>query len=213
MLLVAFTGVVCWSSGNGTLDRHMWDVSPLDYQTVALVSHSSVGDYRRDTNRTQSAWLGQLIFLSGTCLIRISILLFYRRMVKGTFRRRWKWSVWAAIGITVAWTLAFCIMLLVTCDPVEASWKVFDPTYEKDWKCADTRTSSFVAGVLAVVSDCYSLVLPWAMIWPLEMPRRQKLALNLVFSFGIVVVAAAGMRTKHAVALGTDYDSTWYVHP
>ena len=49
------------------------------------------------------------------------------------------------------------------------------------------------------------------MIWPLEMPRRQKLALNLVFSFGVVVVAAAGMRTKHAVALGTDYDSTWYV--
>jgi hypothetical protein len=132
-------------------------------------------------------------------------------MVKGTFRRRWKWSVWAAIGITVTWTLAFCIMLVLTCDPTEASWKVFDPTYEKNWKCADTRTSSFVAGVLAVVSDCYSLVLPWAMIWPLEMPRRQKLALNLVFSFGIVVVAAAGMRTKHAVALGTDYDSTWYV--
>lgn len=100
-------------------------------------------------------------------------------------------------------------MLLVTCNPTEASWKVFDPTYTKDWQCADTRTSSFVAGVLAVVSDCYSLVLPWAMIWPLEMPRRQKLALNLVFSFGIVVVAAAGLRTKHAVALGNDYDSTW----
>ena len=138
-------------------------------------------------------------------------MLFYRRMVKGTFRRRWKWSVWAAIGITVTWTLAFCIMLIVTCNPTEASWKVYDPTYTKDWKCADTRTSSFVAGVLAVVSDCYSLVLPWSMIWPLEMPRRQKLALNLVFSFGIVVVAAAGLRTKHAVELGTNYDSTWYV--
>jgi hypothetical protein len=70
-----------------------------------------------------------------------------------------------------------------------------------------------VAGVLAVVSDCYSLVLPLAMIWPLDIPRRQKLALNLVFSFGVVVVAAASMRTKHAIALGTDYDSTWYVRP
>jgi hypothetical protein len=49
------------------------------------------------------------------------------------------------------------------------------------------------------------------MIWPLEMPRRQKLALNMVFSFGIVVVAAAALRTKHAVELGTNYDSTWYV--
>ena len=132
-------------------------------------------------------------------------------MVKGTFRRRWKWSVWAAIGITVAWTLAFCIMLIVTCNPTEASWKVYDPTYTADWKCADTRPSSFVAGVLAVVSDLYSLVLPWSMIWPLDMPKRQKIALNMVFSFGIVVVAAAALRTKHAVELGTNYDSTWCV--
>jgi hypothetical protein len=172
-------------------------------------SFVSSRDHRRSANRSQSAWLGQLIFLIGTCLIRISILLFYRRMVKGTFRRRWKWSVWAAIGFTVAWTLAFCITLLVTCDPVEANWKVYDPTYEKDWKCVDTRASSYAAGVLAVMSDCYALILPWAMIWPLDMPRRQKLALNMVFSFGIVVVVAAGLRTKHAVALGTNTDSTW----
>jgi len=159
----------------------------------------------------QSAWLGQLIFLIGTCLIRISILLFFRRMVKGTFRKRWTWSVWAAIGFTIAWTLAFVIMLLATCDPVEANWKVFDPYYEEQWTCADTRASSYAAGVLAVLSDTYSLVLPWAMTWPLEMPRRQKIALNMVFSVGVIVVVAACFRTKHAVDLGSDYDSTWYV--
>jgi hypothetical protein len=201
--------VVCWSSENGTLDRHMWDVEPLKYQTVAFVSPNDTLVLRHGINRPQSAWLGQLIFLSGTCLVRISILLFFRRMVKGTFRRRWRWSVWAAIGFTVVWTLAFCIMLLATCNPTEASWKVFDPTYEKEWTCVDTRPSSYAAGVLAVLSDCYALVLPWSMIWPLDMPRRQKIALNLVFSFGVVVVIAAGLRTKHAVALGSDYDSTW----
>ena len=100
-------------------------------------------------------------------------------------------------------------MLLATCNPVKANWKVFDPTFEEDWTCADTRQSSFAAGVLAVMSDCYALVLPWAMIWPLEMPKRQKIALNMVFSFGVIVVVAAGLRTKHAVALGSDYDSTW----
>lgn len=36
-LLVAFTGLVIWSSHNGTLDRHMWDVDPKKYPTVALV--------------------------------------------------------------------------------------------------------------------------------------------------------------------------------
>jgi hypothetical protein len=132
-------------------------------------------------------------------------------MVKGTFRKRWTWSVWAAIGFTAAWTLAFDIMLLATCSPVKANWKVFDPYYEGQWTCADTRASSYAAGVLAVLSDCYSLVLPWAMTWPLEMPRRQKIALNMVFSIGIIVVIAACFRTKHAVDLGSDYDSTWYV--
>jgi hypothetical protein len=38
MLLVAYAAVICWSSMNGTLDRHMWDIAPMKYQTVALVS-------------------------------------------------------------------------------------------------------------------------------------------------------------------------------
>lgn len=210
MLLVAFTGVVCWSSENGTLSRHMWDVNPLDYPTVALVCQSNkICSRDLSANDKQSAWLGQFIFLIGTCLVRISVLLFYRRMVKGTFKRRWKWSVWVAIGFTVAWTLGFCIMLLATCTPVEASWKVFDPTYTEDWTCADTRPSNTAAGVLAVVSDCYSLFLPWSMIWPLDMPKRQKFALNIIFSFGIIVIVAAGFRTAHSIKLGTDTDSTW----
>lgn len=130
-------------------------------------------------------------------------------MVKGTFKRRWKWSVWVAIGFTIIWSLAFSIMIIATCNPVEASWKVFDPLYTKDWTCVDTRVSNTAAGVLAVLSDCYSLLLPWSMIWPLDMPRRQKIALNLIFSFGIVVVVAAALRTHFSSQLGKDYDSTW----
>lgn len=164
---------------------------------------------RTTSNFTQSAWVGQLVFLVGTAFVRVSILLFYRRMVKGTFKRRWKWSVWVAIGWTVIWSLGFSIMIVATCQPVEASWRAFDPTFEKDWTCADTRISNTAAGVLAIISDCYSLLLPWAMIWPLEMPRRQKIALNMVFSFGIIVVVAAACRTHFSSQLGKDYDSTW----
>lgn len=73
MLLVAFTGVVCWSSENGTLSRHMWDVNPLDYPTVALVCQSNkICSRDLSANDKQSAWLGQFIFLIGTCLVRIS---------------------------------------------------------------------------------------------------------------------------------------------
>jgi len=49
MLLVAFTGVICWSSMNGTLDRHMWDIHPLKYQTVALVSFAIVRESETTT--------------------------------------------------------------------------------------------------------------------------------------------------------------------
>jgi hypothetical protein len=45
MLLVAYAAVICWSSMNGTLDRHMWDIEPMKYQTVALVS---LYDYEDD---------------------------------------------------------------------------------------------------------------------------------------------------------------------
>lgn len=161
-------------------DRHVWDAKP---------------DER--TNLVLCMWLGEWSFLICGGLTKVSILLFYRRLVSGTYSLRYKWVIWSAIAFTVGYTIAFCICLLVNCTPTEAYWMAFDIVYAltQDYKCLDTSVINTMAGVCAAVSDLYAVVLPCVLTWRLTIPPRQKIALNVIFCLGLVVVAASGVRT------------------
>ena len=130
-------------------------------------------------------------------------------MVVGTFKKRWKWAIWAAIIFTTVYTLVLFFLLVFNCTPTEAYWKSLDTKYHKDWSCADTKWVNYVAGILALLSDFYSVCLPAIMLWPLDMPSRQKIGLNCIFASGLVTVVAAGFRTNSLINLGRKYDSSW----
>ena len=87
--------------------RDMWDIPLTYYEGMARVT-----------------WIAELAVLvcSGCC--KISVLLFYRRLVGGTYNRYWLIAVFVAIGFTAAWAIAFIIMLFINCSPMEAYWKV-----------------------------------------------------------------------------------------
>ena len=60
----------------------------------------------------------------------------------------------------------------------------------------DTSVINAMAGVCAAISDVYSVALPCFLTWQLNsVPKAQKIALFGIFSLGLVVVAASGVRT------------------
>lgn len=69
----------------------------------------------------------------------------------------------------------------------------FDLTYTKQYTCVDTTVINLLAGIMAAVSDLYAVALPCIMMRNLQIPRMQKLALNGIFSLGLLVVAASGV--------------------
>lgn len=177
-----FTVTAIMVSEDALAKRHFWDIYPHLYSRLA-----------------QLVWLGEFGYLLGSCMVRISVLLFYRRLVAGTYSKRWKIAVIGAIAFTSAWSLAFILALFLNCTPFEAYWMAFDPTYQRDFHCVDTSVINALSGAFAIPSDLYAVVLPWAMTWKLQMSRRQKIALNGVFSLGLVVVAACGVRTYFTI--------------
>ena len=66
-----------------------------------------------------------------------------------------------------------------------------------------------LSGVVSVVSDFYSVILPMGMLRHFETDRRKKIALNAIFSLGLLVVGAGAARTYYLSKLGTHYDITW----
>ena len=155
------------------------------------------------------AWLNELSFLLSTSCTKVSVLLFYRRLVEGTFSKRWKWATIVAIVFTICYCLAFILTLVFNCRPTEAYWKAFSFDYNVDYHCTNTKVLNPASGVMSVVSDLYSVILPMGMLRHFNTDRRKKIALNAVFSLGLLVVGAGVARTYYLAKLGSDYDITW----
>lgn len=124
-----------------------------------------------------------------TGFVKISVLLFYRRVVDGTCSRRYKISVWIAIAFVLLYSVVFTILLLTNCTPVSAAWLRYSLTYTKNYKCvsaATEATKTVVWGALSIFSDFYSVVLPAFILLRLKMSFKQKLGLYSVFGLGFL---------------------------
>lgn len=122
LFAVMFTVLACVATSSFGADRHTWD-TPLDeFEYLAL-----------------SAWLSEIAFLLTTSATKISVLLFYRRLTVGTYSKRWKWAIWAALVFTALYCFGFIFALGFNCRPVQAYWEAFNPSYTEDYTCTDTK--------------------------------------------------------------------------
>ena len=44
-----------------------------------------------------TAWVVQILFLTSTCATKAAVLLFYQRLVKNAYVKRWVWAIWGAL--------------------------------------------------------------------------------------------------------------------
>ena len=175
--------------GQGT---HVWDVPFSDFVPLAFM-----------------AWLTEILYLFSTGCTKCSVLFFYRRLTKGSYNKRWKYAIILAIAITAAYSLGFILVLVLACSPTSAYWESFNPFYDAKYKCQDIAISNNLSGVLSVASDLWSVLLPCIMLHNFDAPRRQKIALNIIFCLGLLVVAAGCVRTVYLIRLNHSVDLTW----
>ena len=110
---------------------------------------------------------------------------------------------------TVVWTLGLVLALILNCEPTRAYWKAYDPSWTHKYHCVDTKWINPLTGILCMVSDIYAVALPWLLLRPLQMARRQKMQLNILFGLGLIVAVVSAGRIWVMVRFGTDYDLTW----
>ncbi|RMY22166.1 hypothetical protein D0867_02883 [Hortaea werneckii] len=192
ILFICFTFIASYASGQKLVSRHVWDIYPTNFVKLAFTS-----------------WLAQMTFAWGTGFVKISVLLFYRRIQSGTFNRPWLFAIYGAIVFTVLSTVVMAVLLAVNCLPTEAYWMVYSFHWHKEYTCRRVVSINAVAGGLSLLSDLYSVVLPCIMLQGLEISRKQKIGLNLVFLVSLTVVAAGSARTWAFFSFAKDSDVSW----
>ncbi|KAJ4244795.1 hypothetical protein NW762_014372 [Fusarium torreyae] len=139
---------------------------------------------------------------------KISILSFYWRMFRVA---NIQIAVSFLLVCSVLWILVRIFLTTFHCYPVQAFW---DPDI-KNYTCAIKSSDFFFGTVLAhVIIDVGILILPIVQIQKLQLPVMQKVAIILMFMFGILVCVAGLV----IVSVSTTFDNrstdmTWQLAP
>ena len=134
----------------------------------------------------QFAWLIEIFFFTSTCFIKISILLFYRRLVAGQHTNRFKAAVWIALLYNIFYTMIFFVLLFTDCQPLEARWKQFDPRYTVTFHCLSQKILAPLSGGLSCLSDLFSVLIPICVVFTLKLDAKQKIGLTFIFGLGFL---------------------------
>ncbi|KIV85503.1 hypothetical protein PV11_01194 [Exophiala sideris] len=174
--------------------RHVWDI-PIE---------TFVGS-------RLNIWVSLWCYVAAITLIKVSVLLFYRRLsVK--FSRAFLIATWVGIAYNILYVVGFGLGLLLLFDPIQAYWKSFDPVWAAThhFHSGNEGVALPASGAFSVLGDLYSTLLPLILVYNLELPVRQKMALYVLFALGFMAVAAGLVRTVLLYKLlNVDYDFSW----
>ncbi|CAF9942279.1 hypothetical protein IMSHALPRED_003450 [Imshaugia aleurites] len=132
--------------------------------------------------------------------IKISILLFYRRL----FPVRRLLVASSIIGaIVLAWYIAVEITAISQCLPIRYYWQRVGHGH-----CIQTTNFYITLAALNLATDVAVLILPIPVIWQLQIRKSKKLSLSVIFLLGSMVCITSVIRLQTLTDIDTE-DITW----
>ncbi|KAI9830325.1 MAG: hypothetical protein M1838_005815, partial [Thelocarpon superellum] len=131
---------------------------------------------------------------------KIAIVLFYRRIFPTQGFRR---MANAMLALLVCAWLALSIPAIFVCTPISFYWNK-----EQDGTCINEYRLIMCGGALTLLTDFLVLVMPMPLVWRLQVSRKQRVALSLIFMLGGFVCIASIIRLPNMQLLFTN-DPLW----
>ena len=85
------------------------------------------------------------------------------------------------IWSNACWYFAYTFIVAFACAPTAKSWD-----FELPGHCINSNSLVALATVPSVASDVIMLALPIFWVWKLQMARRRKLEVSLIFAMGFL---------------------------
>lgn len=150
-------------------------------------------------------------FASGT--LRISVLLFYRRLSQRLISPIFKTSLWITLGLAGVIGIVYSLKPLFACRPISAFWDQVDVNKLRagyTYKCFDEGIDILTASAISAVQDLITALLPNILLWRLQSKRTQKVMLVALFSLAYSTAALGFIRVGFNYRVYYEsYDVTW----
>lgn len=146
---------------------------------------------------TCSSYANELFYLVATGLIKISILLFYRRLKDASISRRYLWIIYASIAFVAAYSIQCIILLIFNCTPISDYWNQLAPDRiftDRHPNCVGEGSSLIANTAISLSQDFVAAVVPTYLFWTLTLDRKNKLLLAVVFVVAYATCAIGCIR-------------------
>ncbi|KAF9891586.1 hypothetical protein FE257_003597 [Aspergillus nanangensis] len=119
---------------------------------------------------------------------KLAVGMFLLRIVRNKIQI---WFIWGCLATTVFITLFASICVVIQCLPVQKTW---NPTVEGNcW--LDFSKVGFTVGSWFVAADFSFAILPWFVVWDLNMKRKEKITIACALSLGVFAGVCGIVRT------------------
>ena len=114
---------------------------------------------------------------------KMSILCLYVRIFD--VDRRFRHATWAVMFVTAGYLFCNFWTQIFGCRPIAKYWKPDLPGH-----CIRTLEADYGYGSLNFITDLIIFILPLPMVWRLQLSRRDKMGISVIFMMGSVLVHA-----------------------
>lgn len=184
LLAWAFIAVtlVCVKHGMG---KHIDDVDQSKLMTYAF-----------------SVWLSSMFYLACLGFVKTSVLWFYTRLGDRYLTR----LSYTMFGVVTAQATANVLVAAFQCQPVAKAWATTLPGH-----CVDINVFYLCNAALNIFTDVLTYTLPIKVIFNLQIPRKQKIALVFTLSLGLFACVSSIIRITYIPAMLSSPDSTYVI--
>jgi hypothetical protein len=113
-------------------------------------------------------------YLIAILFVKLSILILYLRLSPYPGFRV---MVSIVMVVTVVYSLTFSFLIIFRCSSVAMAWNV----KITHGSCISVKTIAVINGIINSTTDFAILLLPIPFLWPLSLPKRQRIALVLIY--------------------------------
>jgi len=176
---------------------------------VVLQTRYGLGKHIYDlpatTNFTESLKLfyyGEAVYYIVVGTTKVAILFLYLRLIP---QKGYRLIIWATMVFVTLTFLVFVIVGLFQCSPINFAW---DKTIVGG-TCFNVTALFYANAGVNIFQDLLIYVLPMRMLFQIQLPQRQKIALIIVFAIGGFVCVTGMLRLNSLKTASISKDPTW----
>ncbi|PNS15537.1 hypothetical protein CAC42_796 [Sphaceloma murrayae] len=143
-----------------------------------------------------------ILYQGALVLNKVSILCQYYRLFPGQKIRLAIWVMAAVTGIYGFWSVFGAVFM---CKPIPYFWNRAIP----GGHCIDSKAAWFANAGINIVTDFVIFLLPMPALKKLQLPKKQKIGLMLVFALGGFVCLTSILRLRALYDVTNSTDLTW----